>query len=599
MATSGSFETEKYSGIRGLRFIWSVTSQSVADNSTTITWMLLGSGSRQGTWYNTKNAYLNINGARVYTEDSQEYIRLDVGTLVASGTITIQHDSSGEKTFSADAGAMIYYYGSYLTGSGSWELPPINRYATITSAPDFTDEQNPTISYTNSAGESADSLMACISLDGSMDDVAYRNINKTGNSYTFSLTDAERNVLRNATTNANSRTVKFFIRTRIGQLEYHDYKDVTFTVVNANPTFSNVSYRDTNSTIVAITGNDQKIVQSLSTLRVTYGSATALKGASITGYTFNVNGVVRTSSAAGGTVDFGTVNSSMNVTLTATATDSRGNTTTVERTVTMLAYASPSALVTLVRLNNYEDTTYLTVDGTVASVESLNTMVIQYRYKQKNGTYGSYVTIPDNVQQTLSLSKNNEYVFNILVTDRFGGSFSQEYPLSKGRFPLYIDTGKNAVGINEFPQSGEALRVADGVAVFEDGIEIGTESVEDFVVEQGTSNGWTYRKWNSGILEQWITKTVTYTSWVSWGSWYSGVDSSGTSHPYPIITFGIPFLASTIPTVTATNSALTWSIPIIEGTTNTQFKISGIRPNAGTTVADAYEYGIYAVGRWK
>ena len=30
----------------------------------------------------------------------------------------------------------------------------------------------------------------------------------------------------------------------------------------------------------------------------------------------------------------------------------------------------------------------------------------------------------------------------------------------------------------------------------------------DYIVEQGTSGGWTYRKWNSGIAECWGTGTI-------------------------------------------------------------------------------------------
>lgn len=33
----------------------------------------------------------------------------------------------------------------------------------------------------------------------------------------------------------------------------------------------------------------------------------------------------------------------------------------------------------------------------------------------------------------------------------------------------------------------------------------------DYIVEQGTSGIWTYRKWNSGIAECWGTKTATLT----------------------------------------------------------------------------------------
>lgn len=39
----------------------------------------------------------------------------------------------------------------------------------------------------------------------------------------------------------------------------------------------------------------------------------------------------------------------------------------------------------------------------------------------------------------------------------------------------------------------------------------GTAPVADYVVEQGTSGIWTYRKWNSGIAECWTTSTLNTT----------------------------------------------------------------------------------------
>lgn len=37
----------------------------------------------------------------------------------------------------------------------------------------------------------------------------------------------------------------------------------------------------------------------------------------------------------------------------------------------------------------------------------------------------------------------------------------------------------------------------------------------DYIVEQGTSGNWTYRKWNSGIAECWGEYKTTITHYVS------------------------------------------------------------------------------------
>lgn len=45
----------------------------------------------------------------------------------------------------------------------------------------------------------------------------------------------------------------------------------------------------------------------------------------------------------------------------------------------------------------------------------------------------------------------------------------------------------------------------------------GTGNLADYVVEQGTSGVWTYRKWNSGLSECWTTSTldITGTAWAN------------------------------------------------------------------------------------
>ncbi len=464
MATSGSFRTYGYSDAGWpdhYVFSWSLINQSIVGNYSDISWKVYGDGASNG--YNftkVKEKYVTVNGSTQSNASIQDTYN---GTTPFSGTTRIYHNSVGNGSFSASAGGAFFYYGSYnSTGSGSWDLPTIPREAKITSAPDFNDEQNPTINYTNILGNNASSLQACISLTGSADDIAYRDIPKTGISYTFNLTNAERNILRNATTTSNSRTIYFYVRTVINGNTFYNSVARTLSIVNANPTFtsSNITYEDSNSSVVAITKNNQHIVQNKSKLKVNYTSATAKKGATISNYSFSLNGVTQGVTGSSGAVMFDEVNSSSNLTLTATVTDSRGNKTSVTKTITMLAYSTPTALVTLNRLNNYEDTTYLTVDGSISSVNSKNVMTIKYRYKQVGGTYNSFTTIGDNVKQTLTFDKNNEYVINVVVTDSFNEKYDNEFALGKGVFPLFIDVGKNSLGVNCFPTNERTIEIA-------------------------------------------------------------------------------------------------------------------------------------------
>ena len=463
MASEGSFNTSAYNN-RHLTFSWWVNSQDIGNNKTNIGWKIVGAGSKTG-YYMSGNFKVVINGSTVYNSSTR--IELWQGTQVASGSVDIYHEGDGNKSFSASAEAGIYYVAVNCSGSGSWSLPSIPRQANLTSAPDFNDEANPTINYSNPAGNSASSLQACISLTGANADVGYRDISKTGTSYTFNLTTAERNVLRNACTTSNSRKVTFFVRTVIGGNTFYSTIERTLTIVNANPSFSssNLSYKDNNSTTVAVTGNNQHLVQNLSKLLVTISAATGLKGASISKYDATINGVTKSITSAGN-IDYGVINSGSNLTLSVKVTDSRGNTTTATKTVTFLAWSLPTALISLKRKNNYENETYLKVDGSISSVNSKNTMTIQYQYKKTTETsYSSLATLSDNVQVTMTKDKESAWDFKIIIKDKFGTT-TYNTVLPKGRFILFVDTKKLSVGINCFPTKNESLEV-NGIQMLE------------------------------------------------------------------------------------------------------------------------------------
>jgi len=459
MASSGSFNTSAYS-VRYLVFSWSIASQDIANNRTVINWSLKGAGGSTTSWYKAGNFKVVINGSTVYETGQNDRITLYGDTTVASGQATIGHNSDGSKSFSASAEAGIYTYARNVSGSGSWTLTSIPRQANLTSAPNFNDEANPTINYSNPAGNSVSSLAACISLTGSKDDIAYRSVSKTGSSYTFNLTTAERNVLRNACASSKTLSVKFYLRTIIGGNTFYSILTKTMTIVNGNPTFtaSNITYKDSNSTTTAVTGNNQQLVQNLSNLLVTITSATGNKGASISKYEATINNTTKSITSAGN-IDFGKINSASNLTLSVKVTDSRGNTTTATKTVTFLAWVLPTAIISLKRKNNYENETYLQVNASYSSVNSKNKLTIQYQFKKTTeSSYSSLTTISNNTKVTMSKDKESAWDYKIVLKDSFGTT-TYNLTLPKGKFILFVDTKKLSVGVNCFPAKTESLEV--------------------------------------------------------------------------------------------------------------------------------------------
>lgn len=473
MASSGSFNTTGYQG-RYLTFSWSVSSQSVANNTTTISWTLKGTGNAQSNWYRAGNFKVVINGSTVYSSSTR--IQLYDGTLVASGNFTMTHDTAGNKTFSASAEAGIYTVAVNCSGSGTFTLPQIARAAKITAAPNFTDIQNPTINYQNSAGNSVSSLQACISLTGSTDNISYRDIPKTETSYTFQLTEAERNALRAATPNSNSLSVIFYIKTIISGQTYYETATRTMTIVDAAPTMGNPTYQDSNSTTVAITENNQKIIQKHSSLTIAIPAATPQKYATITKYQVTINGVTREQAAAGN-MNWGVLDVSSNITATVKAIDSRGNSVTKSLQITVEAWQQPYAVISCSRENNFYTDTVLNVSPTVSNLDGQNSVIIQEQHKKTtDSAYSTLVNVPSSTDTTIQLDNRYDWNVKIIVSDRLS-STTYNITVQKGMPIIYYDRLKSSTGFNCFPTKENSVE-SQGLAL-DDVIYIGSQQLYD------------------------------------------------------------------------------------------------------------------------
>ena len=463
MALSGNFSTNKYTtskhGSIGLNLSWTAT-QDVAANQSTIKWTLKSNGTMSSGYYvqgGPISAY--INGTRVFYQSGRFNVRGD-GGYKKTGTIVVNHNEDGSKNVAMSISAALYSASQNCTGSKTFTLDKINRYAAITDAQDFNDTDNPVINYNNYAGELVDSLQACISLDGTTDNIAYRDLNKLGDSYTFNLSSAERNTLLSATPNSNTLNVYFIVKTVIGGNTFTSSLQKTMTVVNAAPTITDPAYLDTNPTTTAITLNNQQIIQAISTVDFTFLALTALKSATLTSIAIKVNAVTVTESLSGSsvsnkTISFGAIDSASDLSAEITLTDSRGNSTTINLPVTMLSWILPTAIITCARRQNFYAETFITVDASISSLDNKNSMEIKYRYKEQ-GTqnWSAYVTIQDNTQASINapdgLDNTKNYDIQVLITDRIG-STTYNLTVNKGIPLAMFDRLRNALGVNCLP----------------------------------------------------------------------------------------------------------------------------------------------------
>lgn len=391
MALSGTLTTNTITAVgskypRSMVFSWTAT-QDTTNNKSTISWTLkAGTAGSSGTWVTFNDITLTINGTQAYRNTTKGTYKCYANQTISTGTVTIAHNDDGTLSVPVSMSAGIYVWAINATAEGTMVLDDIPRAATITAAPNFTDEDNPTITYTNKAGSSVDSLAVCITLDGDNDDIAYRTISKTGSSYTFSLTSAERAVLYNACTTGQSRSVGFYLRTIIGGNTFYSKVWRTLTIANAAPTVS-ISAVDTNSTTIALTGSSSKLIKYFSNVKVT-GTATTKKGATISSYKItNSNKTINASSGTFSAVD--------NNTFRYYVTDSRGITSYALAALSMVSYVKLTCNLN-VDMPDTDGNVSFTIKGNCFNGSfgaSTNSITIQYRYKKDNGSYGSWTTV--------------------------------------------------------------------------------------------------------------------------------------------------------------------------------------------------------------
>lgn len=430
MASETVFSLGTKSNLMG-RIVWSSVSNGSVANTSDVTARIEAKKTSNTTIATTGvwTGSLNIGGTSksfsvTKTIGSSTWITLK------SFTITIGHNADGTGTcylygkIKGPSGTTLAGYS--VSESATATLDTIPRFATITSAPNFNDEENPTIEYSNPAGESVTSLRACISLDGSNDDITYRDISKTGSSYTFNLTSSERNVLRAATTESNSRTVKFYVRSEIGTEYEGSNLSRIFTIKDPEPTIT-PTIVDTNSATIALTGDSSKLVRYYSNAKITIG-ATAVKHATLTSKKVICGNKSLTTD--------GTINAVDSNKFVFTATDSRGNTTNKTVTPTFVDYIKlscnlannmPTAdgSMTVKATGNY-------FNGSFGSKS--NTLEVYYRYKTIGGSYNNWTvmtaTLSGNTYSATTsitgLDYQSTYVFQAYAVDSLATVYSVE-----------------------------------------------------------------------------------------------------------------------------------------------------------------------------
>lgn len=331
MATSGLVKTnvtyDSYFWVK-----WEQKSQDITANKTTIAWycgVTCGHSFYSNAIKWTKALY--INGVLVYSGGT--YSNFSKGEhQIASGQLDISHSANGNKNFFVSSFAGWLYSGyTYEAAATEFSLNPIPRKATIIAVDDFTDLDNPSITFSNPGGFPVD---VWLEPNPEGDHLCVRNgIPNTG-SYTWTLTDDERNELRNKCPGKDC-TIRVGLYTHIGDTTYNDYRDKKFTMVESDATRPAVSLTVAlnNGSLPSKFGT--QYIQGKSKVDITVGGD-GKYGANIKDCYAVVEGKTYKS---GSTSDV--IAGSGEITITGYVVDSRGFTGTAEAKVNVAEYSKP------------------------------------------------------------------------------------------------------------------------------------------------------------------------------------------------------------------------------------------------------------------
>lgn len=442
-------KSANFSGYNGSHFYislyYDVLSQSSASNQSVVRYYLY-TGSSDG--YSGYGSYANGYIGDTWVGGSTS-IGVNSFNYIGSRDLTYTHNNDGSSP-------TISYWASFNTSwggvdsaslSGTFTLPKIARYPIITKGNNFTDEENPSVTFSNAGIYDIRAVITVGSTTIYSEDLSDRTVT----SYEYELTTAQRNQLRQLCT-GKTLSVKLSLQAISNNSVVNTSStDVTMSIVNAEPTFT-YTMVERNQNVIDVVGDNtaSSIIDNASTVRITV-TPSAKKYATISGVNITVGGTTYSDTESPYQIDVPVTDNIFTISVI----DSRGYTTTqIDSNRTLIPYEQLKInSFSFKRENPISSNVILNAD--ILYYDSLGSTVNvpEVKWKLDNG---SFVTIP-----------GSEYIFDsqnhkLTITDY---ELSNVLPYNQqGQFTLYI-----ADLLTTTQDAGESGLVLKGVATFDAG----------------------------------------------------------------------------------------------------------------------------------
>ena len=601
-----------------LRLDYEVTKQSTADNKSTVHMVLYLYANTTGSYNQDGDAYWSINGKKTYYTFSYTS---PAWYVLGERTEEISHNNDGTKTVtlsgvwcSAISGGWAPYS---LSVSGEVTLPTIPR-ATTPGIGGVTMGETAHISLPRASSGFTHTLRYVFG--GAAETIA------TGvtTGYGWLVPESLAAQIPNAASGKGTLTCETYSgSTLIGT------KSVTFTASvpgSMKPAvfsgWAAVTY-DNSGTAAE---NMAAWVQGYSKARATFDASkvTCRQGAGVSKFSITYLG----KTTAGNPCRTETI-STTGATVRCTVTDSRGLTAWEDFSISLLEYAPPALVGADLFRSDGEGAA---ADGGThiagvararySELGGLNSVTLKGYWKSVGGSYGAGETLTVGtmglVTGDVEISADRSYIALLVLTDSLGNTarYEENIPTEKVAFHLK-EGGKGAAfgkaaetdgllelaedwhlkltGVTDLNAAAEKIAVLDpgGVVRYRTKAELQGDLAADYIVEQGVSGIWTYRKWSSGVSECWgdkICGDIAVTS--AWGALFEGSNMGGIAYPSGLFVSQPAFF----PSAQTTKYGIC-GIEIDGGDKTTTPNLYLLRATA-QTVQGVY-LSLYAKGRWK
>ena len=449
---------------------WELSGQDIAGNKSTISWSCGITPGHQFYSNAVKMSAVAINGVTVYAGGTYSNITDYKERTLASGTLTIAHDSDGSKTFTVAAfSGQVWKDSGYLTATAaaqSFALPTIPR-ATVPVIGAVVMGQTVTIGLPRAVSSFTHTLTYTFgSASGTIAEGA-------GAEAQWAVPyDLAVQIPNNASGTGTLTCKTYSGSTLIGT------QSVNFTATVPSNSTTQPSDTIAVSPVSSLAAPFNGLyIQGRTKAKITH-TASGKYGATIKSYAATVDGQTYTGQAP--TTDI--LATPGTLTITGTATDSRGIIGTALASIAVLAYTPPSverntstdALVCARALANGtldDDGTslYVACSRKFSALNGNNGASVQVRYKAESGEWSDWVTFlsestsGDNyagVIAGITLAVGTPYAIELRAVDKLGesgGTLSFAVPTSEATVDL--GEGGNSVGVGRRAHVGTEKRL--------------------------------------------------------------------------------------------------------------------------------------------